>query len=90
MSRNRKGVRPMSQSGLIRVPRNAKQRVPDGQQKRAALVAFNEAQDTRQLHPTKGWRTLNPKRARAQMLIGEILSGRRLTTVQMGRFVAEG
>lgn len=90
MTRHRKGLRPLSQSGLIRVPRNARQRVPDGQHKRTALEAFNEAQDTRQLHPTKGWRKLNPKRARAQMIMGELRMGRRLNNAQMGKFIAQG
>lgn len=90
MTRKRKGLRPLSQSGLIRVPRNAKQRVPEAGVKRHALVDFNEAQDTRQLHPTKGWRNLNPKRARAQMLMSEIRAGRPMTTAQMGRFIAQG
>jgi hypothetical protein len=90
MTRNRKGVRPLSQSGLIRVPRGAGQRVPDGDHKRHVLDTFNETQDTRQVHPTKGWRKLNVKRARAQMLMGELRMGNRLTTAQMGNFIRDG
>jgi hypothetical protein len=91
MTQPRKGLRPLSQSGLIRIPRSAGQRVPDGDHKRAALEAFNEhAEGNRQLHPTKGWRTLSPKRARAQYLVAEILSGQARPFWRQGRFIREG
>lgn len=91
MTRNRKGLRPLSQSGLIRVPRNAKQRVPDAPGVRLALDRFNEtAKGDRILHPTKGWRTLTPKRGRAQYLVAEILSGQARPFWQRQRFIAQG
>lgn len=96
MTRHRKGLPPLSQSGLIRVPRNARQRVPDGRHQRTTLDAFNETSE-RTLHPTKGWRGnrkgkvgISSKRGRAQMLMAEIFAGRRMTTAQMGRFIATG
>lgn len=91
MTRHRKGLRPLSQTGLIRVPRNPRQRnFGEGGAKAAGTVlqAFNEAQDERQLHVTKGWRKLNPKRARAQMLMGQIRQGHHITSAQMGNFIA--
>jgi hypothetical protein len=90
MTRHRKGLRPLSQMGLIRVPRNAKQRVPDTDVKRTVLATFNEGEDTRQLHATKGWRGLSVKRARAQMLMAEILNGQGRSLLVQGRFITEG
>lgn len=58
--------------------------------KRKTLEAFNERQEDRQLHPTKGWRKLNVKRSRAQALVAAIVSGQRINTEQMGRFIRTG
>lgn len=91
--RNRKGLRPLSQTGFHHLPANPKQRVPEeGGGRRAGLVlsAFNEKQETRQLHPTKGWRGLNVKRSRAQMIIAAIHSGQSMGTAAMARFLSEG
>lgn len=93
MTRHRKGLRPLSQTGLHRLPHNAKQRVAEdgGTKKRwGVLDAFNEREEHRQLHPTKGWRELNVKRARAQALVAAIRSGQRLTLAGMGRFIRTG
>jgi hypothetical protein len=56
-------VRPISQTGLLRTPRNPNQRafVAGGvPQKRTVLKAFNEALkeagDKLYLHATKGWK----------------------------------
>jgi hypothetical protein len=89
----RKGLRPLSQTGLIRVPANPRQRnFGEGGTKEPGKVldAFNERQEDRQLHPTKGWRNLNVKRSRAQLVIAEIRAGRPLTSKQIGKFIAEG
>lgn len=76
MTRARKGLRPVSQSGLIRIPHNPNQRVageggrkPSGQ----VLEAFNEAQETRWLHPRKGWRVINEKRTQASLIIAQLM-----------------
>lgn len=91
MTRHRKGLRPLSQSGLIRTPRNAHQRVPDSGHKRTKLEAFNEhVEGDRQLHPTKGWRTISPKRGRAQYLMAEIFAGEPRSFWRQQRFIAEG
>lgn len=70
---------PLSQTGIPHIPQNPKQRVPEeGGGKRAGQVldAFNDKQETRQLHPTKGWRELNEKRTRAAMIVASILAPR--------------
>jgi hypothetical protein len=93
MTRHRKGVRPLSQTGFHRIPLNPRQRnfEEGGAKKKAGVLdAFNETQDERLLHPTKGWRGLNVKRSRAQMLIAEIMSGRRIPSNAQGRFIASG
>ncbi len=93
MTRHRKGLRPLSQTGLPRIPQNPKQRVPmegGGKQPGRVLDAFNERQETRQLHPTKGWRPLSVKRSRAQILIGAIHSGQHVSTKQMAEFLRNG
>lgn len=84
---------PLSQTGLPRIPQNPNQRVPEeGGGKRAGTVldAFNERQETRQLHPTKGWRNLSVKRSRAQMLVAAIRNGQRTNTAQMADFLKHG
>ncbi len=56
-----------------------------------ALERYNDKQETIFLHATKGPRTISVKRGRAQMLMAEILAGRRgLTTARMGKFLAQG
>lgn len=76
MTRHRKGLRPLSQRGLNRIPHNPKQRgYSDGgvKQKRAgALDAFNETLSDSTLHPTKGFRTINFRRLLAQAKMAEI------------------
>lgn len=92
MTRQRKGLRPLSQTGLIRVPMNPSQRnflEGGAKAKRTVLAAFNERSDDRQLHPTKGWRNLNVKRTRAQMLLANIFAGRSMSTTQMANFLAD-
>ncbi len=61
-----------------------------GKPKRTTLEAFNERQDDRQLHPTKGWRKLNVRRSRAQMLMADLRMGLPLTTREAGSFIREG
>lgn len=55
-----------------------------------ALDQFNERQEDRLLHPTKGFRRVNVRRSRAQMLVAMILDGQRISTARMGRFVRDG
>lgn len=94
MTRHRKGVRPLSQTGLHRIPLNPRQRpFTEGGSKTAGKVldAFNEhVEGERQLHPTKGWRVLSVKRSRAQMLIAAMRSGQRMNSAQMGKFIRNG
>lgn len=93
MTRRRKGLRPISQTGFPRIPQNPKQRVPTeggGKQPGRVLDAFNDRRETSILHPTKGWRNLNVKRSRAQMLIGSIHSGQHVSTKQMAEFLRNG
>jgi len=98
MSRGRKGLRPLSQTGLIRVPMNPRQRnFGEGgtKAKGTVLEAFNDIAPTvrnvtRQLHPTKGWRAISVKRGRAQMLVAEMLNRRGRPMHLQGRFIAEG
>jgi hypothetical protein len=93
MARNRKGLRPLSQTGLPRIPQNPKQRVPmegGGKQPGSVLDAFNERQETRQLHPTKGWRNLSVKRSRAQAVIAAVHNGQQITTAGMAMFLRTG
>ena len=93
MTRHRKGVRPLSQTGFHRIPLNPRQRnfEEGGAKKKAGVLdAFNETQDERLLHPTKGWRPLNPKRARAQMLMAERQQGFHRPLPLQGRFIAQG
>ena len=93
MSRNRKGLRPLSQTGLHRAPKNPLQRqFGEGGIKTAGVVLdqFNERQDDRVLHPTKGFRKLSVKRSRAQMLIAEIHQGFVRPLPLQRRFLVEG
>jgi hypothetical protein len=72
----RKGLRPVSQTGLHRIPHNPNQRVAgEGGRKVSgtALEAFNDSQEARWLHPTKGWRAINEKRTQAALTVAEIL-----------------
>lgn len=93
MTRHRKGLRPLSQTGLIRVPMNPRQRnFGEGGSKESGTVldAFNERQDRQQLHPTKGWRSLSVKRSRAQTLMAEMRSGHGRPLHLQARFLSEG
>lgn len=94
MTRHRKGIRPLSQTGFIRLPSNPHQRNfgEGGVKKKAVKVLedFNEGQDTRQLHPTKGFRRLNVRRSRAQMLMAEIFQGHGRNTRLQSRFLQLG
>lgn len=74
--RVRRPLRKLTQSGLIRIPHNPNQRVAgEGGRKTSGQVleAFNEAQETRWLHPRKGWRVINEKRTQASMIMAQIL-----------------
>lgn len=93
MTRHRKGVRVLSQTGFHHIPSNPGQRnflEGGAKPKRTALEAFNEHEDTRQLHPTNGWRRLNVKRDRAQLLVGEIMAGRGRDSAHQRRFLVDG
>lgn len=93
MTLNRKGLRPLTQTGLHRIPHNPRQRVAaEGGVKEPGkvLAAFNERQDDRQLHPTKGWRPLSVKRSRAQLLMAEMRNGQGRSMALHARFLAEG
>jgi hypothetical protein len=92
--KTRKGLPSLSQMGLIRMPANPRQR-PFGEggtkTKGTVLVSFNEhTNEERQLHPTKGWRKLNVKRARAQALVSEILHGVGRPLTMQARFLTQG
>lgn len=94
MTRHRKGLRPLSQTGFHHIPSNPGQRnflEGGAKPERTVLASFNEhVEDDRQLHATKGWRRLSVKRGRAQLLMGEIRAGYHRTMNRMGRFIAEG
>ncbi len=93
MTRHRKGLRPLSQTGLIRVPKNPHQRnflEGGAKTKRTVLESFNEHSDERQLHPTKGWRKLNVRRARAAFIVAAIFSGKHMSMAEQRRFLVEG
>jgi hypothetical protein len=90
MTRHRKGVRPLSQTGFHRIPMNPRQRnFGEGGVKKAGTVldAFNETQEHRNLHPTKGYRKVNMKRSRAQMVMAELRAGHGMTTADMAAFL---
>ncbi len=89
----RRGLRPLSQTGFHRAPRNPRQRnfEEGGTKKKGTILAsFNEAQEDRQLHPTKGFRKLSVKRARAQMLMAEIQQGHGRSLERQRRFLVLG
>ena len=93
MRYGKKGLRPLSQRGLNRIPHNPKQRnFGEGGVKTPGRVleAFNETLDERQLAPTNGYRVLSVKRGRAQYLIAEIMSGRGRDMRAQARFLREG
>ncbi|KFL31425.1 hypothetical protein JP75_07655 [Devosia riboflavina] len=86
-------LKSLSQRGLIRIPRNALQRqFLEGGTKpsRKTLESFNEHQEDRQLHPTKGFRGLSVRRGRAQYLMAHIFDGGTADTATMRRFLQHG
>lgn len=87
-------TRPISQTGFHHIPRNPKQRnFGEGgvKAKRTKLAAFNEQQETRQLHPTNGFVGLSVKRARAQAIMAGIHNGTfPFNTAKMAHFLREG
>lgn len=73
-------VRPLSQTGLIRVPRNAGQRPLDNvglPVKRTALARVNDKKTGGFTHATKGFRAISPKRAAAAVITAELRNGQR-------------
>ena len=91
--RKRNHGRPLSQTGFNRLPLNPKQRVAaeGGVKERAGrLDAFNELAEDRYLTPTNGWRKLNVKRSRAQMIVAHIMNGGRMSSRQMKQFLIHG
>lgn len=86
-------VRPLSQTGLHRIPHNPRQRVAEeGGRKPAGKVleAFNEAQEDRVLHPRNGFRKVSVKRGRAQYLVAHIQRGGSADLRSMRHFLQEG
>lgn len=87
-------MKPLSQTGLPRVLRNAKQRPYDdtgvAKVKRSRLDALNEQDPDSTLHPTKGFRRLNVKRDRAQVLMAEARQGHGRSLDKQRRFLREG
>lgn len=86
-------TRPITQTGFHRIPRNPKQRnFEEGgtKPKRTVLADFNEQQEVCMLHPTKGWRKLNPKRERAAAMVQHIMRGASANTAGVARFVVHG
>lgn len=76
-------LRPLSQTGLRRIAKNAKQRpILEGgaPAKRTLLDAFNDKADDCYLHATKGWRLLSVKRSIATMIAAEIQRGMHWST----------
>lgn len=84
-------VRPLSQTGHIRVPRNAKQRPFDESglkvKRPGRLEALNDSLEGRSLHPTKGYRTTSLKSSRASILKSNILAGGLTNTTVMRAFL---
>lgn len=69
-------MKSLSQMGLIRIPHNPHQRVAsEGGRKEAGTVldAFNESQETRWLHPRKGWRVINERRTHAALIVSQLM-----------------
>lgn len=86
-------MRPLSQTGFHRIPRNPRQRVAqEGGLKPAGTVleAFNERQEDRYLTPRNGFRKLSVKRGRAQALVADIKHGGSADLRKMRRFLQEG
>lgn len=86
-------MRPLSQTGLHRIPHNPNQRVAqEGGRKPAGTVleAFNERQEDRYLTPRKGFRKLSVKRGRAQALVADIKRGGSADLRKMRRFLQQG
>lgn len=52
------------------------------------LDRFNDKQEGRFLHPTKGWRRLNAQRGKAQAVMAEIFEGRPMSTRRMAAILA--
>lgn len=63
-----------SQIGLLNIPQNPNQRGAD-RSKREYLDKLNEKDERGVTHPTKGWRKISLKRARAAALVDGIKSG---------------
>lgn len=85
--------RPLSQTGFNRIPHNPKQRVAaeGGVKTRGTkLDDFNDRAEVRYLTPTNGFRKLNVKRSRAQMIVASIMNGGHMSTKQMAQFLAHG
>lgn len=55
-----------------------------------ALEKFNDKQETRVLHATKGWRKLNVKRSRAAIIVAGILHGEHWPLNRQKRFITVG
>lgn len=86
-------TRPLSQTGFTRLPLSPLQRnFRDGgtKAKRSVLDNYNERQDDRRLHPTKGFRALSVKRSRAEALIAAIRNGGSADIATMRRFLRSG
>lgn len=69
-------MKSLSQSGFHRIPHNPNQRVArEGGLKAAGTVldGFNDGEETRWLHPRKGWRVINDKRVNAALVVAQIL-----------------
>lgn len=86
-------IRPLSQSGLHRIPHSLRQRVARAGGAKASgqvLDDFNERQEERVLHPTKGFRKLSVKRGRAQAIVASIHQGQNADLRSMRRFLQQG
>lgn len=69
-------MRTISQTGFHRIPHNPNQRVPEeGGIKVGGSVLdnFNDRQEGRSLHPTKGWRVVSEKRTVAALIVAQML-----------------
>lgn len=86
-------IRPVSQTGFHRIPHNPHQRVSQEGGVKASgevLDAFNERQEDRSLHPTKGFRKLSVRRGRAQAIIANVMNGGSANLSAMLRFFQHG
>lgn len=72
-------MKPLSQSGFHRIRHNPNQRnFSEGGVKAACgnvLDKYNETLEGRTLHPTKGYRTISPKRMKAATIVAHIRFG---------------